>query len=213
MAHVLKGTTQLCFPFQDSYFGGSEGRHPSEEQSVVGRYSQLQVASSRSGQWVDECPVMPLAENSVEDCVVAPISTCESVEEFGTGLLGDGHLVESVPGASSCIANSLNASSSSHRGSSCMFNDGSVNSPSPAVAASYVIRGTGVQTVKQCSLCLYVTRRMSSMKQHLLTHTGYKPFACPYCTYRSTQKGTLRRHVNGHLKNELRGDDLPVSQA
>ncbi|XP_068248106.1 zinc finger and BTB domain-containing protein 49-like isoform X2 [Palaemon carinicauda] len=43
--------------------------------------------------------------------------------------------------------------------------------------------------------CGYVTDRESWLKQHFRKHTGERPFSCPYCSFRSAQKGNLNVHV------------------
>ena len=43
--------------------------------------------------------------------------------------------------------------------------------------------------------CGYITDRESWLRQHVRTHTGEKPFACPYCSFRSAQKGNVTVHV------------------
>ncbi|XP_037800436.1 longitudinals lacking protein, isoforms H/M/V-like isoform X2 [Penaeus monodon] len=43
--------------------------------------------------------------------------------------------------------------------------------------------------------CGYVTDRESWLRQHFRKHTGEKPFSCPYCSFRSAQKGNLNVHI------------------
>ncbi|KAG7172917.1 Longitudinals lacking protein-like 31 [Homarus americanus] len=43
--------------------------------------------------------------------------------------------------------------------------------------------------------CGYVTDRESWLRQHFRKHTGEKPFSCPYCAFRSAQRGNLNVHV------------------
>lgn len=37
--------------------------------------------------------------------------------------------------------------------------------------------------------------RRQNMDNHMLTHTGERPFQCTLCTYRASQQGNLKRHV------------------
>ena len=49
-----------------------------------------------------------------------------------------------------------------------------------------------------CSICgkQFVGRnRRQKLSNHLLIHSGFKPFLCNYCDYKSTQKGHVKRHL------------------
>ncbi|XP_050686845.1 transcription factor GAGA-like isoform X2 [Eriocheir sinensis] len=47
----------------------------------------------------------------------------------------------------------------------------------------------------KCAYCEKMFIYPAKLASHLRTHTGEKPFACPYCPYRATQQGNLNRHV------------------
>lgn len=46
-----------------------------------------------------------------------------------------------------------------------------------------------------CSHCGRYFLRMVDLIRHVRTHTGEKPFACPYCDFRSAQSGNVYRHI------------------
>ena len=46
-----------------------------------------------------------------------------------------------------------------------------------------------------CPICGKRFPWTSSVERHLRTHTGERPFTCPKCDYKSSQKGTLMRHI------------------
>lgn len=48
--------------------------------------------------------------------------------------------------------------------------------------------------------CLYCGKNLGSpkdLRRHVLTHTGEKPHACPFCPYRAALKGNLKVHIIG----------------
>ena len=49
-----------------------------------------------------------------------------------------------------------------------------------------------------CPICwknFYGRNRRQMMERHLATHTGVRPFQCPYCTYCSARRDTLKYHM------------------
>lgn len=48
---------------------------------------------------------------------------------------------------------------------------------------------------RTCKFCGFVLRLKSSMAAHMRRHTGDKPFKCPHCDYRATQRGPLKYHI------------------
>lgn len=40
-------------------------------------------------------------------------------------------------------------------------------------------------------------------KRHMMTHTGEKPYSCPYCPYKATQKNNIAVHI-AHIHSEAR---------
>ena len=72
---------------------------------------------------------------------------------------------------------------------------------SKTVALLCVLQKDGVS----CHYCCKVfggRNKNQDYKRHLLSHTGERPFSCPYCPYRAALKGNLKKHVMTHEKIE-----------
>ena len=54
-----------------------------------------------------------------------------------------------------------------------------------------------------CPMCSYTSNKKFNMSQHILTHTGEKPYGCPYCPYRSIWKRHIQIHMKVHDKESI----------
>lgn len=75
---------------------------------------------------------------------------------------------------------------------------------------------TWLDADRNCRFCGKQFLPLASWKQrfdrHLNTHSGARPFSCPYCTYSCSRKDALKLHLGRrHSTAEARAENLNVS--
>lgn len=66
--------------------------------------------------------------------------------------------------------------------------------------------------LKHCSYCDYKSIYRNNLKFHILTHFGLKPYSCEYCSFTSSTKKTVSKHIEQKHRNKpikVKMTDLP----
>ncbi|KAL5530872.1 hypothetical protein ACEPAF_7130 [Sanghuangporus sanghuang] len=113
----------------------------------------------------------------------------------------------------------LGASANVGDGNSNAFPAAPMNNPGDASANVPVsVVGAGASAKKndrrhRCNLCGKLFNRPSSLKIHLTTHTGERPFPCPYpgCGRAFNVSSNMRRHFRTHNGGGQAGQGAPAS--
>ncbi|KAK8741823.1 hypothetical protein OTU49_002423 [Cherax quadricarinatus] len=65
--------------------------------------------------------------------------------------------------------------------------------PQHQAALDMIQRNTSSDHV--CGFCGKNFSAPAFLRRHIRAHTGEKPFKCPHCDFRATQKGNLNSHI------------------
>lgn len=63
---------------------------------------------------------------------------------------------------------------------------------------TYMLRPNLYKFKYVCYECNFGAYQIAHLKRHIYTHTGEKPYNCMYCSYSSTHKYNIQKHIKVH---------------
>uniref|UniRef100_A0A8D8Q607 Zinc finger Y-chromosomal protein 1 n=2 Tax=Cacopsylla melanoneura TaxID=428564 RepID=A0A8D8Q607_9HEMI len=63
----------------------------------------------------------------------------------------------------------------------------------------YMLRPNLYKFKYVCYECNFGAYQIAHLKRHIYTHTGEKPYVCLYCSYSSTHKYNIQKHMKVHI--------------
>ena len=61
--------------------------------------------------------------------------------------------------------------------------------------AYYYSEGFKQRKTFACEVCPFSTNIRTNYLNHIRYHTGEKPYACPFCDHKATQRSNLKSHM------------------
>ncbi|KAF2368648.1 BTB/POZ domain [Trinorchestia longiramus] len=105
-----------------------------------------------------------------------------------------------------------NSSSSHHPSFSDISSSVHSFSDSGLMLSSTSVNALHPTSRHKCLFCGKYFGSPKDLRRHVLTHTGEKPHACPFCPYRAALKGNLKVHILGVHKRFLMSNDSNTNQ-
>ena len=58
------------------------------------------------------------------------------------------------------------------------------------------------KSASKCSICLISFSKTSSLRRHMMSHTGEKPHTCNLCNFACSSTSGLNRHLMNHMQEK-----------